>query len=68
MKRLLQRHGVVLCPAAASGLLAVLKLAGVIGWSWVWILAPVWIAAGIYVVLVAVTLWALCGWGKQTLG
>jgi hypothetical protein len=30
----MQRYGVYLVPTGASGLLAVLKLAGVIGWSW----------------------------------
>lgn len=28
----------------------VLKLTGVIDWSWIWVLAPVWIAAGIVLV------------------
>lgn len=30
----------------------VLKLCGVINWSWVWILSPMWISAIIVVVLV----------------
>jgi len=29
-----------------------LKLAGVINWSWVWVLAPMWIPLGIWVVTV----------------
>lgn len=36
----------------------VLKLIGVITWSWVWVLSPVWISAVIYVVVVLmVILW-----------
>lgn len=29
----------------------VLKLVGVISWSWVWVLAPIWIPAAIVVVI-----------------
>lgn len=36
----------------------VLKLVGVITWSWVWVLSPLWISAVIYVVIiVAVVAW-----------
>lgn len=36
----------------------VLKLIGVITWSWIWVLSPVWISAVIYVVVVLmVILW-----------
>lgn len=36
----------------------VLKLVGVITWSWVWVLSPLWISAVIYVVIfVAVAAW-----------
>lgn len=31
-----------------------LKLAGVINWSWVWVLAPMWIPLGIWVISVLV--------------
>lgn len=34
----------------------VLKLAGIIGWSWLWVLSPAWIMAAIAVVLVIVAL------------
>ena len=34
----------------------VLKLVGVIDWSWVWVLAPVWIGAIISLVLVLIGL------------
>lgn len=30
----------------------VLKLIGVIGWSWWWVLAPLWVPAAIIVILV----------------
>lgn len=29
-----------------------LKLAGVINWSWIWVLAPMWIPLGIWVITV----------------
>lgn len=31
-----------------------LKLAGVINWSWVWVLTPMWIPLGIWVISVLV--------------
>jgi hypothetical protein len=40
----------------------VLKLTGVIAWSWVWVLAPLWIGflafLGIIAIIVAVGIWA----------
>lgn len=30
----------------------VLKLIGIISWSWVWVLSPIWICAILYVLLV----------------
>ena len=37
----------------------VLKLTEVVQWSWWWVLSPVWIVAGLYVLflLVAVLVW-----------
>ena len=32
----------------------VLKLIGVISWSWIWVLSPFWISAGLYVLCLAV--------------
>ncbi len=32
----------------------VLKLCGIINWSWLWILAPIWITAGIVVLLLCI--------------
>ena len=41
-----------------TGLLAVafivLKLCGVIDWSWWWVLSPIWIPAGIVLIVLAV--------------
>lgn len=34
----------------------VLKLCGVITWSWVWVLSPMWISAIIVIVLIVVLL------------
>lgn len=36
----------------------VLKLVGVITWSWIWVLSPLWISAVIYVVIIV----AVVGW------
>lgn len=38
----------------------VLKLLGVISWSWVWVLAPIWIDAILVVLLLAVLI--ILGW------
>lgn len=32
----------------------VLKLTGVIAWSWLWVLSPLWIAAGLTVALLLI--------------
>lgn len=29
----------------------VLKLVGVINWSWIWVLSPIWICLGIYLII-----------------
>jgi hypothetical protein len=49
-----------------SGLLTVLfiglKLTHVIDWSWLWVLAPMWVSTGLIVVIlfavIALTIWA----------
>lgn len=41
----------------------VLKLCGVIAWSWWWVLSPLWITAFIDVILVMIALMAY-GWRK----
>ena len=37
----------------------VLKLTGVIGWSWLWVLSPLWIGALVAVILVIIFVWLL---------
>lgn len=32
----------------------VLKLIGVIDWSWLWVLSPVWITAGIVIIVIII--------------
>lgn len=32
----------------------VLKLVGVINWSWVWVLSPIWISASVFLIIVTV--------------
>lgn len=32
----------------------VLKLLGVINWSWIWVLSPIWISAALIVVLLII--------------
>lgn len=34
----------------------VLKLCGVISWSWVWVLSPLWISFSLVVIIIAITL------------
>lgn len=37
----------------------VLKLTGVIEWSWLWVLSPLWIGALVAVILVIIFAWLL---------
>ena len=41
----------------------ILKLCGIIAWSWIWVLSPLWITAFIDVLLVMIALMAY-GWRK----
>ena len=47
-----------------SGLLTivfiVLKLIGVINWSWIWVLSPIWISAALAFLLIIIV--AFMGW------
>lgn len=43
-------------PTLLAILFIALKLMGVITWSWVWVLSPLWIAALIWLVVVLVIL------------
>lgn len=37
----------------------VLKLCGVIAWSWLWVLSPLWISAALWLVIVGIiAIWA----------
>ena len=36
----------------------ILKLCGVISWSWIWVLSPLWISAVVLVVLIVIV-WML---------
>jgi hypothetical protein len=47
----------------AAPLLIVLKLTGVVAWSWWWVLSPVWIG-GILLVAVLCGLVMLLSWGR----
>ena len=56
-----ERDTTVVGGTSFCGLLAItfiiLKLTGVIGWSWGWVLAPIWIPAaiaGLYIVIVLI--------------
>ena len=48
------------CGICFCGLLTivfiVLKLCGVISWSWVWVLSPLWISFSLVVIIIAITL------------
>ena len=35
----------------------VLKLTGIINWSWWWVLSPVWISAIIVLVVIVISVW-----------
>lgn len=43
----------------------VLKLTGVISWSWVWVLAPLWISFLISITIVIVMLFVVWGLNKK---
>ena len=44
------------------------KLAGVIAWSWLWVLAPLWLTAlaGVLIVIIAVGVFCLAFWHKDS--
>ena len=55
------------CEISFAGLLTIvfiiLKLCGIIAWSWTWVLSPLWITAFIDALLVMIALMAY-GWRK----
>jgi hypothetical protein len=42
--------------AVVAGILAALKLLGVISWSWLWVLCPLWVPVALLVVIMLVAL------------
>lgn len=53
--------GIVKWGFLLSVLFVILKLTGVIGWSWLWVLAPLWIAIGIWLVVVVLIFGIIIG-------
>jgi hypothetical protein len=47
-------------------LFVALKLTGVIAWSWIWVLSPIWIVVGIAisVVVLAMLIWGVANVSK----
>ena len=43
----------------------VLKLTGVISWSWLWVLSPLWIGAALALVIMALVVGAVLIWGGK---
>lgn len=43
-------------PTVLAIVFTVLKLCGVIGWSWWWVLCPLWIPIAIVIVILLITL------------
>ena len=50
--------GIGLCGLLAVAFI-VLKLTGVIGWSWLWVLAPIWIPTAITLAIIVIVLVAI---------
>ena len=55
-----ERNNTTACGIGFCGLLAVafivLKLTGVIDWSWLWVLAPIWIPTAITIAIIVIVL------------
>lgn len=45
---------VKLALASLTGIFTIMKLVGLISWSWVWVLSPVWIGISLYLSFMAV--------------
>ena len=43
----------------------VLKLTGVISWSWLWVLSPLWIGAALALVILVTVFGAVLIWGEK---
>lgn len=44
---------IVLIAIQLAIIFIVLKLTNVIDWSWIWVLAPIWIYAGLFILVMA---------------
>lgn len=40
-------------PGVLTLIFVVLKLVGVVNWSWLWVLSPLWISLGLIIVVIA---------------
>ena len=49
----INKNGIGFCGALTIAFI-VLKLCGVIDWSWVWVLAPMWIAWGLILTVLGI--------------
>lgn len=52
-KKVIKKNGVGFCGLLTIAFI-VLKLCKVISWSWVWVLAPLWISWALWLVLVII--------------
>lgn len=52
-KKVIKKNGVGFCGLLTIAFI-VLKLCGVIAWSWVWVLAPLWISWALWLILVII--------------
>ena len=43
----------------------ILKLTGVITWSWLWVLSPIWITACVMALIIACILFVWAMWGRD---
>lgn len=50
--------GIGFCDLLAAAFI-VLKLTGVINWSWLWVLAPIWIPTAITIAIIVIVLVAV---------
>jgi hypothetical protein len=66
MEQLWRRYGVFTVPLGVQALLAGLKVAGVVRWSWWWVLAPVWLCVLVCACFLGLDMLALSNWGKRT--
>ena len=51
-------NGGIGCVGVLQITFIVLKLTGLIAWSWLWVLAPLWITLVLWGVVLALAIWA----------